>query len=619
MDSSSQTDEFFDDWGSPGFRDQLFRNVALAEKQAEQALATNSNNNLFSHKKTHGDIHERPCTAFHVFRDPLQRENRVTVPPQQQQQTLKPLREIDTNQHENSNVYGDNQKKKGSQPVLDSKQGTTTTCSAKMEIQATLPAKINQPQLPLSPLQLSSNMDTKKTESDEDEEMWGIEFDIDFPSLINDLENSGSSTQLDQASNEPNKQQQETKDALFIKPLMESTLDKFGGFMTAGSKKSVAIDSTARQKALAFFNNAPTTITKSSQTNLPSNDREDCSPKQTVDSRLPLPASSSSSSPPVSAQATSVTSGKNSTFDYIDTLNAQNQKKPVPTKLGGFTTGSGRPVASSSKEALRKAEDLLQLIQSLNEESKEPEKKEKQQTLHVPAHVEEQPSKCGEKRPAENDIGPDNIDNEELQFKYEDVLSHYGGFMMGNSRTTISVSADAKQRAVALFNTSETTRELTQASQSPLSQRPFPPSSPSSSANSQQASPLRRTISYEDEPQLQLSPQKPNETLDSRSQQREATPPPPPSVPPAQEQLSAPTPTQKPMEQVRPSPPHKRLKRRHVAANPKMKPFKSPVLQENYELTKAAASGKLPSCSIQCKGRTVFSMHARKASSAQSQ
>ena len=42
----SQTDEFFDDWGSPGFRDQLFRNVALAEKQVEQTHE-NVNHNYY--------------------------------------------------------------------------------------------------------------------------------------------------------------------------------------------------------------------------------------------------------------------------------------------------------------------------------------------------------------------------------------------------------------------------------------------------------------------------------------------------------------------------------------------------------------------------------------------
>ncbi|KAI9248298.1 hypothetical protein BDA99DRAFT_233130 [Phascolomyces articulosus] len=650
---SSQSDEFFDDWGSPGFRDQLFRNVALAEMQAEQAQATN--NNSCSHKLIQTNTHERSGTSLQVFRDPLDHVKGSVAFPQQH-----PLREIDLNQHDTG--FNNNHKKLGKEGVQKRKQDTTIiTVADNSTINQSLNDSMDTNQSnnasKLQEQQNPNNVDMKKADIDEDEEMWGVEFDIDFPELLNDLERNHDTTAQNNESSfkidiHPI---DETKEVSFDKKQMESTLFEFGGFETAGSRKPLRINNEARKNAFALFSvdsidsglnkaisstspgnntiNNPlsvpntqkdtTTINARDHKTDPTDDKvkiqeslEGFSGFKTASNRT-IPRISEESLrkaerlllgsqshdmqtgtlPATEKKEEQTQNGtvkiSNSNNSIVNdqqrppfaTANSDNEETiPPPTKiLHGFKTASGRDISPTSKEALYKAEKLVLATQSPDEQTKISMKGESTGTVNGEMSV------CGEKRSSDNDHYDSHDDNNDtddnqLQFKYEDLLSRHGGFTKGTSDITISVSVDAKQRAVALFNSSETTRELTQASQSISSQRLSSTSSPLRGNSQQQqyndhsSLPSQRTISSLEETQ------------------------PSPS-----------SPKQKSPERFPPLPPHprKRLKRRPQAAMLKMKPFKSPVIQSKYELTKAAASGKVSSASVRYKGKPVFSINSQ--------
>ena len=529
--------------------------------------------------------------------------------------------------------------------------------------------------------------DINDIEIDDDEEMWGLEFDVDLPSLINDLErnaNNGDNQQKEPQQHPPSEDvnddvQPEGNKRLINIPLnkeqMESTFKQFNGFMTAGSKKSFDINTEMQQKALALFNSdydasvssAADISSKNKQTKLSNADSNNTSSSP---SSLSLLNGVSDSANDVNVNQPKIqdpkifagfmtASGRNVPHSSDEALskakklllasqssesqndeptekslqqlqslqqiqqNAKNIESDVSLSLntfsgGGFMTASGRSVPTTSKDALRKAQKLLLASQSSHiEESEIPKKEEKvkeaeQQSISVLDPV------CGDKRPTDDNHYENNQDvvnydggGEQLQFKYEDLMSSHGGFMKANSKTLISVSTAAKQRAVALFNSSETTRELTQASQSPSSQR-----------QSQSCSPLRED-SFLQSPLQQITDSSPSPLRENSFQQSQQSPlrrinshqsenipsssllsPPPGSASPSK-------PVAKSPERLPPLPPHprKRLKRQPQATMLKMKPFKSPVIQSNIELTKAAASGKSSSASARCKGKTVFSMN----------
>ncbi|KAI8142886.1 hypothetical protein BJV82DRAFT_110351 [Fennellomyces sp. T-0311] len=418
--ASSQTDEFFDDWGdmSPGFTDRVLQNVTLVEKRTSMTRKPYPN--------------EKPSNTFQVFRDPL--DHGVASP---QSQHLTPLREIDLNQH----------------------------------VTLTKAAKAKQAKA------------TKPVESDDD--MW-MEFDVDFESMIHDLEKDGALEQptlnTDTVVKEEPGKDEFVKEDSVDKHKVESTLTKFGGFVNAFTEKSMKSTSKAREKALFLFNQ-PKDDDPENGTSIPTDDE-------------PL-------------------------FNFPK-KHRTSEPSEAPKISKGFTTGRGNPVARSSEASLRKAQSLLFAPEETN---KDPQ--------------------CGEKRAA-----PDDLD---VQFKYEDVLSEFGGFKTAKTETTITVSNEAKRRAVSLFNSSESTRELTQASQTTQK-------SPNSSFSSQQS--LLRTLSLE------------TETIQ-----------PPPS-------------------------PDQQVPKPAVRKPAKTRPFRSPVIKEKYELTKAAVSGQPVPGTVRGKGPCVFSMKA---------
>lgn len=226
----------------------------------------------------------------------------------------------------------------------------------------------------------------------------------------------------------------------------------------------------------------------------------------------------------------------------------------APNIPSGFTTGRGNPVKAASSGAIQRAERRFEDSRNGNELPT---------TLHSSVaedNLLDNP-RCGEKRPAQEELP--------AEFKYENVLSQYGGFLMGSGRAGISVSAEAKRQAVALFNSDSTCQDLTQSTQMGImdSQTQQPPGTP----ERLNSSPARSLESSPEKDSLQSATEK------SASQEK---------IPPLQ------------------------LRNRRITAlRGKMKPFKSPIIEANLEKTKEAMNKKF--FTVRCKGDKVFDMQCK--------
>lgn len=416
---------------------------------------------------------------------------------------------------------------------------------------------------------------------DEDEEDIWPGFDVNFESYISKLENERSfdekgqqrtgqshasvpsvDHQLEEKSDKPvylcEERQNEVVEngTLEEKPELGASLGRFGGFMTAGSRKALKAGDEATRRALRLFENPG------------------------ADDLLVENNSTDEASTTLSHQSEE---NKLESTEYV---------RPSYSK-SGFTTGLGRPVKASSESAVRRAEQLLldqPNTRSLDNDSKAERASENKTTLsdcHTsePAeiadlaatesdHNSEATLKRGVKRPAD--------DNVLEEFRYENILSQYGGFQMGNSKVGITVSVEAKRQAVALFNSDSSTRILTQCTQYKSSHEQESPESSPTTKETNLITP------HPDEAQKPSNTDLTGASAESSSQK-----------------LCNP-----PLHTIHGNPSRLPRRTRRLLNPPhsKMKPFKSPVIEDKFELTKAAIGKRAPGA-VRAKGPCVFNMN----------
>lgn len=348
----------------------------------------------------------------------------------------------------------------------------------------------------------------------DDDDMW-TEFDT---SILSMFEGSGGTSEKPNSTKindgQANLSKADASNDSIQHDKVGSNINQFGGFMTAGSKKKLESGTDARKKTLALFEDA-------------SDDKILANPS-------------------------------NNLHGSID----KHAIHAIPVMTTGFTTGRGNPVKAASSAAMRRAEKLFEETRKENEVSAPLED-------ITSANNRSESPKCGEKRAADEEFP--------AEFKYENILSQYGGFRMGSGRAGITVSAEAKRQAVALFNSDSTCRDLTQSTQlvntdSQLSPPKTPERSQESSTNLLEFSSGENAL---------------QSTKNS----------------------SATTSTQKSTQES----PIRLRNKRITALRGKVKPFKSPLIEGNLEKTKAAINKSVSS--VRCKGEKVFNMTSKETES----
>lgn len=325
--------------------------------------------------------------------------------------------------------------------------------------------------------------------NDEDDYMW-MDFDVDFTELLQDL-NSQELLQspINKAQHEGNTPETTQHPTTYQcdNAHVEYNLDRFGGFMTAGSKKNLNTNSEARNKAIALFQDTASSLQK----------------------------------------------------------------------------------------------DTSKYSKSTHDDTEQP-------SVISPVNLTTTTSELGEKRPLDDDQEPPP------EFKYESILSEYGGFKMGSGRAGITVSAEAKRQAVALFNASETTRDLTQ-SQSPIRDNTSSQFGSSSSSSNTSGSPLSKMNCSDSQSSTVKSPlSRPKYSAPAINAITLAHTSPPRS----------PLPTKESPKTL--SPVRRRRQQPNIAFG-KIRPFKSPIIKDKLEYTKAAVNNQTSSA-IRGKGPSVFSL-----------
>ncbi|KAI9322558.1 hypothetical protein BX666DRAFT_1874207 [Dichotomocladium elegans] len=435
----SQSSEDGNIWGdtSSSFEDQLYNTAVIAEQRvvlSRQTRPATVGNTEARSTTNYANISLQKENMFHVYRDP--------------QPNISTLRNLQMH----AAPLGDLSNKSNNKRTSDSKiDGKEQGIKKKRTISAETSG--------FSSLLHSKDIAAPKQDhsaDDEDDYMW-MEFDVDLNALLESVEAKGapSSTQFD-TNPDPKEitevhqqtvvdEQHSSEEEVNVHGVdhrhFESNLSKFGGFMTAGSKKALDANPEARKKALALF--------------------ETTSDKHTNDD------------------------------PDQNGVRAQFSQSLPPKSFGGFTTASGKNMTAPTKEALSKAEllfsktDTLQPLRDVL--SKESASGPTNHTKDINNGLTSFECQHGYDEISQRDMNQSmsGLEDDQVGFKYEDVLSRYGGFKTANSKGDFIVSAEAKRQAVALFNASESARDLTQSTQSqrvPCS----PPRSEPSDSNSQQ-------------------------------------------------------------------------------------------------------------------------------------
>ncbi|KAI8378958.1 BRCA2, oligonucleotide/oligosaccharide-binding, domain 1-domain-containing protein [Blakeslea trispora] len=224
--------------------------------------------------------------------------------------------------------------------------------------------------------------------------------------------------------------------------------------------------------------------------------------------------------------------------------------------MKGFQTASGKALKPTSeasrKKALRLFEDmdeqekpspqLTGFRTASNKPLKEPSEESKLNAAKMLQDLEEDQPK-GIKRPAEQPLS--TVD------KYENVLQQFGGFRKGHSEQAFNVSEQSKKRALGLFETDSVVPTNDQQAQYSVT------SSPKSQTN---------------------------------------TP-----------DISSPVSTKSPSPPVQQKTPSILKRNKRIPAIQKQnKPFKSPIIRSNIELTKAAVNNNRNT--VRARGNAVFDL-----------
>jgi hypothetical protein len=229
-------------------------------------------------------------------------------------------------------------------------------------------------------------------------------------------------------------------------------------------------------------------------------------------------------------------------------------KEKMPITMG-FATASGKPLKPPSKKAQKEALSLLEKVDDeinvdldhLNGIKPTSEKfldRPSRASMEMASKLFEKDNEmnAGQKPQGTKRLFSQSPDSE---FKYESVLNKYGGFQMGNSKKSISISSNAKREAISMLENDSTVPN------SPKSVSIVPEITSKQVVNN---TPLNSSTKNDENPSIPIQ---------SKHSKRVKT-----------------------------------IKKQN-------KPFKSPIIHSNIELTKAAINNK---SNTKSKGQPVFNL-----------
>jgi hypothetical protein len=244
----------------------------------------------------------------------------------------------------------------------------------------------------------------------------------------------------------------------------------------------------------------------------------------------------------------------------------EEEEKNQPV-MKGFETASGKPLQPISEKAKERANALFKQLEqeeltapvsgfktASGKNLADPSKESIQLAAALLKETDEQ--NVGDKRPSDEPLNAD--------YKYENVLNQYGGFQMAHSRKGIQVSASAKRQAIFI-----------------LEERKVPDIPITEQVNVQSLFKANQSSSY---------PTVPDVNQDSNTK-----------VEPANTATTTVTTTAAANFPKR--------NKRVFAAQKGNRPFKSPIIKSNLELTKAAVKNKNVN---KAKGTSVFDLTSSK-------
>lgn len=254
-----------------------------------------------------------------------------------------------------------------------------------------------------------------------------------------------------------------------------------------------------------------------------------------------------------------------------DAEEAQMRNKPV---MKGFETASGKALKPVSEKAKERANALFKQLEQEDMKNTSGFKTASGKKLTGPTKESIELAAALLRETDEQNKGEKRLSDEPLNtnHKYENVLNQYGGFQMAHSRKGIEASPGAKRQAISIFEEREVPNIPTTAEQ--------------------------------------ILDQDFNVTSIFRGKNTSSSYPTVPDINPSQGQESSLTKSKKLAEKSINTVPSLPKRNKHISAVQKgNKPFKSPIIKSNIELTKAAVKKKNVNKS---KGISVFDLTCSK-------
>ncbi|KAI9359166.1 hypothetical protein BD770DRAFT_66178 [Pilaira anomala] len=315
----------------------------------------------------------------------------------------------------------------------------------------------------------------------------------------------------------------------------ETVINQFGGFQTGNHKKSFEISSQAKRRAISVFSDESEAgiDSKKARFAFPINKNKAINlQNKTTSSNL------------TNLGIESLPSKRHWEDEEEDNtiykLQKYNSEAPAQLQKPSFVTAAGNKLKEPSAESVQKAAALF-------------------------------------------------TDAEKTE-KYDKVIHQFGGFQMGNSKKSFDISSQAQRKAIRIFNESEeTATEAEEAAETiRLSPTPITIKKPGSLGRHVTFSPRKDSTNSSEQNKSAKhvldTPKKDVTKLDESSN--------PGSPTGTSSKLSSPigSPSSKPSSPASLIP--KRNISRSSIATRKNKPFKSPIIQSNLELTKAAVHNR---------------------------
>ncbi|KAF7721120.1 Breast cancer 2, early onset [Apophysomyces ossiformis] len=468
-DIDQDPDEFSDDWEnlSQSFRDQLLQNVTSIEFAANQL--NSQHHDLKSRRFATDTPLGRKENFFQVYTEttPL----RTAGPKSNARRALQEISNHCRDTHAKTFPNKGHEKQ-----AKGEKAHEPTHKSIPPEISA---AGVGEP-------------------VDEDDDMW-IEFDVDLLPMVEDIEQK--------RSDERDVKRQRRDETATVNEMsseqVEYNLSKFGGFVTAGSKKHLDTKSESRKKALALFKE-----TEKKQETPNTNGASD----STLDKK---------------SVTEGLTTALETTAKMNDTESDKRLKAEAPLEADACIVS-----------------DLCH---------------------HLPIHSTDDKYEPNPTKSLDGNFGsgkkqPGAVTPTPIDFKHENILSEYGGFVTGAARAPVVVSEEARKRAIALFSKERVESSI--AAEKPA--RQFGPHKGQMVQAANDPSTSNTRLSNMNEPSI------------------------------------APSHSRRPL-----SLPSKKNPQRKVS-----QPFKSPIVKSKYELTKAALrTGQSSSSVTQQRRACVFDLN----------